>query len=409
MTGALSSVGEFILETGLSLVVSMSMPKVSIVKGGASPDAEEIRRMVGEAVDLLGGFKSIIQKGDTVAVKPNILTGKLSGPGVTTDPRVIEALVLLSFEAGAGEVMIVEGAGYGVPTSEALELAGMRRVAEETGAVLVDVDRDETLEVEVPDPLIIEKIPVSRSFYEADVRINAPVMKTHDQLIMTLGMKNMKGIIQKPTKRLFHRIGLAKAVVDLNKAVPLSLTVVDAIHAMEGLGPSLGNVFEMDIVLASTDVYSLDVVGAWVMGIDPGELEYLKYAAEQGLVRLDGGGIEVVGEPVEYVARAFEMPPLDLSPQEGITVIEKGACSACRGTIRSVYVDLENMGVLDRVRGLVMLVGPQAEIPENLEQTPLIMGICLHHLKDEGRYVVGCPPNNDKMREAIMDLTGIEA
>jgi len=385
------------------------MAKVSIVKGGASPDAGEIRRMIEEAVDLLGGFKSIIKKGGTVAVKPNILTGKLSGPGVTTDPRVIEALVRLSFEAGAGEVRIVEGAGYGVPTSEALELAGMNRVAEETGAVLVDVDTDETLEIDVPDPLILEKISVSRSFYEADVRINAPVMKTHDQLIMTLGMKNMKGIIQKPTKRLFHRIGLAKAVVDLNKAVPLNLTVVDAIHAMEGLGPSLGNVFEMDTIIASTDVYSLDIVGARIMGIDPGELEYMKYAAEQGLVRLDGGGIQVVGEPVESVARAFERPPMDLSPQEGITVIEKGACSACRGTIRSVYIDLENMGIMDQVRDLVMLVGPQAEIPEDLEQTPLIMGICLHHLKDEGRYVVGCPPNNDKMREAIMELTGIEA
>ena len=54
-----------------------------------------------------------------------------------------------------------------------------------------------------------------------------------------------------------------------------------------------------------------------------------------------------------------------------------------------------------------MLVGPQAEIPEGLEDTPLVMGVCLHHLKDEGRYVVGCPPNNDKMREAIMELTGI--
>jgi uncharacterized protein (DUF362 family) len=389
--------------------VSIDLVKVSIVKGGISPDSEEIRRMTEKAVDLLGGFKNIITEGASVAVKPNILTGKLSGPGVTTAPRIIEALVRLSFDAGAGEVRIVEGAGYGVPTSEALDLAGMRRVADETGAVLVDVDRDETLEVEVPDPLILEKIPVSRSFYEADVRINAPVMKTHDQLIMTLGMKNMKGIIQKPTKRLFHRIGLAKAVVDLNKAVPLNLTVVDAIHAMEGLGPSLGNIFEMDMVLASTDVYSLDVVGARVMGVDPGELEYMKYAEEQGLVRLDGGGIEIVGEPVEAVARAFEMPPLDLSPQEGITVIEKGACSACRGTIRSVYIDLENMGVMDGVRDLVMLVGPQAEVPENLEQTPLIMGICLHHLKDEGRYVVGCPPNNDKMREAIMELTGIEA
>jgi len=384
------------------------MAKVSIVKGGASPDAGEIQRMIGGAVELIGGFETIIREGDTVAVKPNILTGKLSGPGVTTDPRVIEGIVKLSFEAGAGTVKIVEGAGYGVPTSEALELAGMKRVAKETGAILVDVDRDETLEVEVPDPLILEKISVSRSFYEADVRINAPVMKTHDQLIMTLGMKNMKGIIQKPTKRLFHRIGLAKAVIDLNKAVPLSLTVVDAIHAMEGLGPSLGNVFEMDVVMASTDVYSLDHTGARVMGIDPAELEYMKYAAEQGLVNLDGGGIEVVGEPVEAVARSFEWPPIDLSPQEGITVIEKGACSACRGTIRSVYVDLENMGVMDQVRDLVMLVGPQAELPENLEQTPLIMGVCLQHLKDEGRYVVGCPPNNDKMREAIFELTGIE-
>ena len=129
---------------------------------------------------------------------------------------------------------------------------------------------------------------------------------------------------------------------------------------------------------------------------------------EQGRVSLDGSGIEVVGEPVASVARSFERPPMDLSPQEGITVIEAGACSACRGTIRSVYYDLENIGVMDRVRDLVMLVGPQAELPEGLEQTPLIMGVCLQHLKDEGRYVVGCPPNNDKMREAIMELTGIE-
>jgi len=385
------------------------MSKVSIVKGSESPGPKEILELVRKAIDLIGGMESIIGRGDTVALKPNILTGKLSGPGVTTDPLVLEALIKLSREAGAGEVQIIEGSGYGVPTSEALELAGMNKLAEENGAVLVDVDLDEVVEVAVPDPLIMESIPVSRSFLEADVKINVPVLKTHDQLIMTLGMKNMKGVIQKPTKRLFHRIGLAKAVVDLNKAIPLDLTVVDAINAMEGLGPSFGNVVEMDVVMAGKDVYGLDIVGALVMGIEPEELEYMKYAAEQGLVSLDGSGIEVVGEPVASVARNFERPPMDLSPQEGITVIEAGACSACRGTIRSVYYDLENMGVMDKVRDLVMLVGPQAELPEDLEQTPLIMGVCLQHLKGEGRYVVGCPPNNDKMREAIMELTGIEA
>ncbi|MGD2200397.1 MAG: DUF362 domain-containing protein [Candidatus Bathyarchaeota archaeon] len=381
------------------------MSKVSLVKGSTD---QGIPGMVRKAVDLIGGFEQIIDGGDTVALKPNILTGKLSGPGVTTDPRIVEAVITLVQEAGAGEALVVEGSGYGVPTSEALEMAGMKGVAQRNGAGLVDVDMDGVVEVEVPDPLILDRIPVSRSFYNADVKINLPVMKTHDQLLMTLGMKNMKGVIQKPTKRLFHRIGLAKAVVDLNKAVPLDLTVVDAIHAMEGLGPSYGNVFEMDMVMASTDVYALDVVGAWVMGIEPRELEYLKYATGQGLVSLDGTGIEVLGERVEAVSRRFERPPMDLSPREGVTVIEAGACSACRGTIRSVYHDLENMEVMDRVQGLTMLVGPHAELPEDLEGAPLIMGVCLQHLKDEGRYVVGCPPNNDKMREAIMELSGIE-
>jgi uncharacterized protein (DUF362 family) len=393
-------------KSGDSKVVIMS--KVSIVKGGKSPGPTEVLEMVRKAVDLLGGMTDIVKEGDTVALKPNVLSGKHSGPGVTTDPVVIEALIRLAFEAGAGRVLVVEGSGYGTPTSEALEMAGMKEVAERNGAGLVDVDLDEVVDVDVPQPLILDKIPVSKSFYEADIRINVPVMKTHDQLIMTLGMKNMKGVIQKPTKRLFHRIGLAKAVVDLNKAVPLDLTVVDAIHAMEGLGPSFGNVFEMDVIMAGRDVYSLDVVGAQIMGIPPAELEYLKAAAEEGLVDLDGSRIEVVGEPIGAVSRKFEWPPLELSPQEGITIIEAGACSACRGTIRSVFHDFEQMGKMDEIRDLVMLVGPQAELPEDLEQRPLIMGVCLQHLKEEGRYVVGCPPNNDKMREAIMELTDVE-
>jgi uncharacterized protein (DUF362 family) len=383
------------------------MHRVSIVKGPRSPDSEAILGMVRRAVDLVGGMGVIVSKGDTVALKPNVVTGKLSGRGVTTDPRVIEALIKLVFKAGAGDVIVVEGSGYGAPTSEALELSGVKEIAERNGAEVVDVDKDEVVEVEVQNPLILERIPVSRRFHEADVRVNVPVMKTHDQMLVTLGMKNLKGVIQKPTKRLFHRIGLARAIVDLNRAVPIDLNVVDAIHAMEGLGPSFGEIIEMDVVMAGRDVYSLDVVGAWVMGVKPEELEYLKLATGLGLVGLDGCGIEVVGERVSAVARSFRRPPMELSPQEGITIIEKGACSACRGTIRSVFYDLEREGKLGEVKDLVMLVGPQAELPDDLEQTPLIMGICLQHLKEDGRYVVGCPPNNDKMLEAIKELTGI--
>jgi uncharacterized protein (DUF362 family) len=381
------------------------VPKVSIVKGPRPPDSAAIFKMVSRAVDLVGGMESVVKEGDVVALKPNVVTGRLSGRGVTTDPRVIEDLIKLAYETGAGNVLVVEGSGYGAPTSEALELSGMKAAAERNGADVVDVDRDDVVEVEIPDPLILDSILVSKRFYEADVRVNVPVMKTHDQMLMTLGMKNMKGVIQKPTKRLFHRIGLAKCIVDLNRAVPLDLTVVDAIHAMEGLGPSFGDIVEMDVIMAGKDVYSLDVVGARVMGFSPDEIDYLKLAAELGLVSLDGEGIEVVGEPVSAVSHRFKRPPMELSPQEGVTIIEKGACSACRGTIRSVFYDLKQMGKIGEIRDLVILVGPQAELPKDLKRTPLIMGVCLQHLKDMGRYVVGCPPNNDKMIKAIRLIT----
>jgi len=383
------------------------MPRVSIVKGAKGPDSNEIFQLVGRAVELVGGLDTIIKQGDLVALKPNIVTGKLSGRGVTTDPRVLECLIKLSYEAGAGKVLVVEGSGYGSPTLEAFEMSGMKEMAERNRAEIVDVDSDELCEVEVPNHLILEKVLVSRRFYEADVKINVPVMKTHDQMIVTLGMKNLKGIIPKPQKRLFHRVGLAKAIVDLNRAVPLDLTVVDAIHAMEGLGPSFGDVVEMDLIMASTDVYCLDIIGAQVMGFSPKELEYLRLASEQGLVDLDGANIEVVGEALSNVKRKFKPPPMDLAPQEGVTVIEGGACSACRGTIRSVFYDLKKMDKFEYVRDLVIVVGPQAELPKDLDQTPLIMGTCLKRLEGKGCYIIGCPPNNDQLIGAIKQLCNL--
>jgi uncharacterized protein (DUF362 family) len=90
-------------------------------------------------------------------------------------------------------VRVVEGSGYFTPTDVALEKSGVKAAAEALGASVVDVDKDELDELTVPDHLIIDKILVSKSFMEADVRINMPVIKTHDQLLVTLIVKNLKG------------------------------------------------------------------------------------------------------------------------------------------------------------------------------------------------------------------------
>jgi uncharacterized protein (DUF362 family) len=381
------------------------MGKVSIVKASTPPDSEAVQSMVKRAIDLVGGLKDIIHEGDTVALKPNVVTGRVSKPGVITDRRIVEAMIRLSLEVGARKVMVVEGSGYFTPTDVALEKSGIKAAAEALGAEVVNVDEDKLVELKVPDPLVFDKIPVSKSFMDADVRINLPVMKTHDQLIVTLGVKNLKGVIPKPVKRLFHRTGLVKAILDLNKAVPIDLTVLDAINAMEGLGPSFGDIVPLNTIIASRDVWSLDVVASQVMGFELEELDYLVEGKRHGLV--DPGGVEVVGEPISSVARRFKRPPTDAEFGPGLTVISDGACSACRGTIHSVLYDLEQLRLMGEIRDLFIVVGSNAKVPKGLKRTPIVMGTCLKQYEGEGCYVVGCPPNNDQMLAAIRKVCGL--
>ena len=384
-----------------------SMSKVSIVKSPGKPSDEEVYGLVKKSVDLVGGIESVVKPGQTAALKPNVVTGRITTPGVTTDKRVVKAMIRLCQEAGAGKVLVVEGAGYFTETAEALELSGIKKMAEAMGAEVVDVDRSELVELKVPRPLITDEIKVSKRFMDADIRINLPVMKTHDQLLVTLGVKNMKGVMPKHMKRRFHAIGVVKGIIDLNKTVPIDLTVLDAIVAMEGLGPSFGPKVELNTIVASKDVWALDRVASKMMGFEPEELDYLVEAAEHGLYDPTEEP-EVVGEPLSSYTYRFERPPTDLEFAEGVTVISEGACSACRGTIHSVIYDLKQMKKMGEIRDLFIVVGSNAEVPDNLPNTPIIMGTCLKKHAAQGCYVEGCPPNNDKMLAAIRQVCGID-
>ena len=382
------------------------MGKVSIVKSARAPSDVEVAGLVKKAVDLVGGINSVVKKGDVVALKPNVVTGRVSKPGVITDKRVVEAMIRLCQGAGASKVLVVEGSGYFTPTDVALEKSGIKAAAESLGAEVIDVDKDKLVELPVPGHLIVDKIPISKAFMDADVRINMPVMKTHDQLLVTLGVKNLKGVIPKPWKRNFHKIGVVKAIVDLNRVVPIDLTVLDAIAAMEGLGPSFGDIVPLNMIMASKDVWSLDLAASRVMGFEVEELDYMKEGLRLGLY--DPKKLEVVGEPIEAVARKFKRPPTDLEFGEGITVVSDGACSACRGTIHSVLYDLEMAKKMGEIRDLTIVVGANAKVPKGSKCTPLVMGTCLKAREQEGIYVVGCPPNNDSMLAAIKKICKIE-
>ena len=75
--------------------------------------------VTAQAIANAGGLESIVNKGDTVILKPNLSSsrGTLTYPG-NTDYRVVAEVVWQAREAGAGRIIIAEGAGTGEPLSD---------------------------------------------------------------------------------------------------------------------------------------------------------------------------------------------------------------------------------------------------------------------------------------------------
>ena len=134
--------------------------------------------------------------------------------------------------------------------------------------------------------------------------ISAAKLKTHSGTIVTLGMKNMFGLLPDKFKAKYHAQGISKVIVDINSVLRPALTVVDGFVGMEGSGPSRGDPVQMDTVIAGTDPVATDATAARIMGFDPHTISHIRRAHEKGIGEIDN--IEVVGDGIEAVTKIFK-------------------------------------------------------------------------------------------------------
>jgi uncharacterized protein (DUF362 family) len=127
----------------------------------------------------------------------------------------------------------------------------------------------------------------------ADVLINVPIAKHHSLARLSLGGKNLLGVILKPNQ--MHR-NLGQRVADLASLVRPTLTVVDAVRILTTHGPtggSLNDVQQTDTVIASHDLVAADAWAATLFGLTGPDISYVRAAAEMGLGTMELGSIEV--------------------------------------------------------------------------------------------------------------------
>lgn len=367
---------------------------------------EDIKAAVYTVIEELGGLEDIIHPGDKVLIKPNLVAvpeDRLSG--AVTRWEVVKAIAERVKEEGACPY-IAESASCGEDTEMVLLRCEYDNVTRD-GYEIIDLKHAKEESIPVKNGHLLKELKSWETVATADAIISVPVMKTHDQTEVTLGLKNLKGLIIDGQKKEFHRIGVIQGVVDLIETLKPVMTIVDGTFGQEGIGPVFGDTVQMDLIIGSKDVVACDAVTSVIMGYEPEEAMITVEAWKRGLGKMYLDDIEVKGLTIDKVKRRFlranEVELEDVAPYT--LLVDDATCTGCRNTVRSSMIEFENNQNSDALRGKVIVTGPvkEEDLPANVKKEDLILvGKCSRHLRHLGTFVPGCPPLNEYVVEAIL-------
>lgn len=289
-----------------------AMKESQVIIRSASYDYGLLRPLVFEMLDPFCGDN--IRKGSRVLIKPNLLAPAGPERAMVTHPLVLKAVVEYVIMK-RGQPQISDSPAMG-GFEKVLNESGIKEALKGLGVEFRELR--ESVAFDTGEPF--KKIEIARDALETDVLINVPKLKTHAQMLMTLGVKNLFGCIVGLRKPEWHfRTGVnrelfAALLVKIHQALKPAVTLLDGILAMEGEGPGRsGTPRGLGIVAASDDTYALDIAVCKMLGTDPYSVLTNKAAREMGYA---DGEMEVIGHaPVVHDFRFPNISPLVFGPQ----------------------------------------------------------------------------------------------
>ena len=259
-----------------------SAPSNLVVASSGSP-----AKKVAAAVAALGGMSAFVKRGNRVVVKPNAAWARPAGAAATTSPEVVAAIVKLCKDAGASQVIVVDHL-IDRPSDMVLQLTGIGPAAKAAGAKVVSASNQNMYHpVEIPDCEILIEEQVIKDILDADVFINVPVAKCHSDTQVSLGLKNLMGVIW--SRQPWHTsASVHQCVAEFSTAVRPHLTVLDANRILLTNGPKgPGDTKDVGQIIAGVDPVAVDAYGATLFGLRPSEVDHIRLAHELGSGEID--------------------------------------------------------------------------------------------------------------------------
>ncbi len=269
------------------LSMAQETPSAPVIKvQGESP-----YDMTKKAIQELGGMGKFISRQDIVMIKPNIGWNRTVEQAACTNPEVVKALVEMAFNAGAKQVMVMDNTCH--KAEDTYNRSGIKQVAEDTGATLKYADENRLVVYDFKGEHM-KKWPVFKDFIEVDKFINVPILKHHGSAELTIGMKNLYGILGGRRGKLHRSMG--PNIADLANGFKCHLTIVDAFRVLMRNGPIGGRLSDVELkktVMASTNIMEVDVVAAHLFGKEPSQVPFIQSAFEKKMGQIDINKINV--------------------------------------------------------------------------------------------------------------------
>jgi len=264
--------------------------ETSLVAVAEGTDYAAITR---KAINAIGGMRKFVKPGDVVVVKPNIGWDRAPEFAATTNPLVVRTVVAECLAAGAGKVKVFDRTCNDprrcyVTSGIENALKGMK------GVECKQIEQERFRKV-VLNGRFLKEWELYDEALSANVFINVPVAKHHGLSTLTLGLKNVMGVMG-GNRGYIHR-NIDVALADVNAHVKSHLTVIDATRILTAHGPQGGNIADvkkLNKVIASTDIVAADAFATTLFGLKPADIAVTVAAHKRGLGEMELNKIRVV-------------------------------------------------------------------------------------------------------------------
>ncbi len=222
-----------------------------------------------KGIDTIGGIPNV----DEYTIKVNLCA--IAPPPITTDVNLVKHIVdYVRYVNPKSKISIVESDATALDADKAFEKLGYRKLEKEYDNLKnINLSKDEQIRVEL-DGNIVDTLSVPMTLYDSECLIDLAQLKTHLFTGVSLGIKNLYGLIPNKNKEILHPF-INDILVDLLSFYKVDLTILDGIQGLEGRGPTDGEFIRRNVLFFGNDVLATDIVATGYMGMNCDKVKHL--------------------------------------------------------------------------------------------------------------------------------------